>query len=41
MEENVIQIKSGKMTNVAVSLKNIIYMKKIIIGILIHPVVKK
>ena len=41
MEENVIQIKSGKMTNVVVSLKNIIYMKKIIIGILIHPVVKK
>ena len=40
MKENVIQIKSGKIINVDASVKNIIYVKKIIFGILIHVVVK-
>ena len=40
MKENVIQIKSGKIINVDASVKNIIYVKKIIFGILIHTVVK-
>ena len=34
MEENVIQIKSGIIINVNVSVKNIIYMEKIIYGTL-------
>ena len=38
LEENVIQIKSGTMINVAV--KNIIYVEKIISEILLHVVVK-
>ena len=37
-EENVIQIKSGIMINVDVSVKNIIYAKNIIFGILLHVV---
>ena len=40
MEENVIQIKSGIMINVDASVKNIIYVKKIIIRILLHVVAK-
>ena len=40
MEENVIQIKSGIIINVDVSVKNTIYMKKIIFGILLHIVLK-
>ena len=41
MEENVIQIKSGMMINVDVSAKNILYMKKITFGILLHVVAKR
>ena len=40
IEENLIQIKSGIMINVDVSVKNIIYVKNIISGILLHTVVK-
>ena len=40
MVENVIQIKKGTMINIDVSLKNIIYVKKIIFGILLHVVAK-
>ena len=40
MEENVTQIKSGITINVDASLKNIIYMKMNIFGILLHVVVK-
>ena len=34
--ENVIQIKSGITINVQASVENIIYLKKIIFGILLH-----
>ena len=40
MEEKVIQIQSGIMANVDASVKNIIYVNKIIFGILLHVVVK-
>ena len=40
MEENVIQIKSGITINVTESAKDIIYMKKVIFGILLHVVAK-
>ena len=40
MVENIIQIKKGAMINIDVSLKNIIYVKKIIFGILLHVVAK-
>ena len=40
MVENVIQIKSGIMINVDVSVKDIIYVKKIIFGILLHVIAK-
>ena len=40
MVECVIQIKSGIMINADVSVKNIIYVKKIIFAILIHVVAK-
>ena len=40
MEENVIQIKSRKVINVNVSAKNIIYVKNIIFGILLHVALK-
>ena len=40
MEENVIQINGGITINVDASVKNIIYVKKIILGILLHIVVK-
>ena len=37
--ENVIQVNGGIIINIDVSVKNIIYMKKIIFGILLHVVV--
>ena len=40
MEENVIQIIGEITINVDVSLKNIIYVKKIMLGILLHVVAK-
>ena len=40
MEENAFQIQSGTMINVDVSVKNIIYVKKIIFEILLHVVMK-
>ena len=40
MLENVIEIKKGKMINVHASVKNIMYVKKIIFGILLLLVVK-
>ena len=42
MEKNVIQINGGIMINVDVSVKNIMYVKRIIFGILfgIHVAVK-
>ena len=38
MVESVIQIKSGIMKNVGVNVKNVMYAKKIILGILLHAV---
>ena len=40
MDKNVIQINGGITINVDVSVKNIIYVKKIIFGILLHVVAK-
>ena len=40
MKRNVIQINGGIKINVYVSVKNVIYIKKIIFRILIHVVVK-
>ena len=40
MVENVIQIRGRIMTNVDVNVKNIMYMKKIMFGILLHVIVK-
>ena len=40
MEKNIIQINGGIMLNVNVSLKNIMHVKKIIFGIIVHVVVK-
>ena len=40
MEQNVIQIIGGIMINVHVSVKNFIYVKKILFGILILAIVK-
>ena len=40
MEENLIQVNVGIMTNVDVSVKNVMYVKKIIFGILLHVVGK-
>ena len=40
MEENIIQVKSGIMINVDVSVKNIMCVKNNIFGILLHVVVK-
>ena len=40
MEENIIQINGGITINVDVSVKNMIYVKKIIFGILLHAAVK-
>ena len=38
MEQNVIQINGRITINVDVSVKNIIYVKKIIFGILLHAI---
>ena len=40
IKKNVIQINYGIMINVNVSVKNIIYVKKIILEILVHVFVK-
>ena len=40
MEKIVSQINGGIMINVNVSVKNIVYVKKIMFGILLHLVVK-
>ena len=40
MEENVFQIIGGVTINVAVSLKNFMFVKKMIFGILLHVDVK-
>ena len=40
MDENVIQINNGITINVDVSVKNVMYVKKIMLGILLHVVVK-
>ena len=40
MEENGIQINGGIMINVDMSVKNVMYVKKIIFGMLIHVVAK-
>ena len=40
MEENVIQINSGIMINVDVSVRNAMYVKNITFGILLHVIVK-
>ena len=40
MEQNVIQINGGITINVDASVKNIIYVKKIMFGILPHVIVK-
>ena len=40
MVESLTQIKNGIMINVDASVKNIIFVKKIIFGILLHVVVK-
>ena len=40
MEENVIEIKNGIMINLDVSVKNIIYVKNILFGILVYVFMK-
>ena len=40
MEENIIQINGGIMINVDVSVKNVMYVKKIMSGILLHVIMK-
>ena len=40
MEKIVIQINGGIMINVDVSVKNVMYVKKIMFGILLHVIVK-
>ena len=40
MAENGIQTNGGIKINIDVSVKNIIYVKKIIVGILLHVVAK-
>ena len=40
MVENVTQIRGRITTNVDVNVKNIMYMKKIMFGILLHVIVK-
>ena len=40
MKENVIQINGGIMINVDESLKNVMYVKKIMFRILLHVIVK-
>ena len=40
MEQNVTQINGGITINVDVKVKNIVYVEKILFGILLHAVVK-
>ena len=40
MGEIVIQINGGIMVNVDVSVKNVMYVKKIMLGILLHVILK-
>ena len=40
MEQNVIQINGAITINVCVNVKNIIYVKMIMFGILLHVIVK-
>ena len=40
MEENVIKINGGILINVDVSVKTVMYLKKIMLGILLHVFVK-
>ena len=40
MKENTIQINGGIIVNVDVSVKDFIYVKKIMFGILLHVIVK-
>ena len=40
MEEILIKINGGRMINVNVSVKNVMYVEKIMFGILIHVIVK-
>ena len=40
MEEIVIQTNCGILINVNVSVKNVMYVKKIMFGILLHVIVK-
>ena len=40
MKENVIQINDGIMINVDVSVKNVMYVKNIVFGILLHVILK-
>ena len=40
MEENLNQINGGIMINADVNVKNVMYVKKIMLGILLHVTVK-
>ena len=40
MEENLYEINDGILINVDVNVKNLIYLKKIMSGILLHVIVK-
>ena len=40
MEKNVTQINGGIMINIDVNVENVMYVKKIIFGILLHEFVK-
>ena len=40
MEENIIQINGGITINVNVSVRSVMYVKKITLGILLHVIVK-
>ena len=40
MEKNVIHINGGIMINIDVIVKNVMYVKKIMFGVLLHVIVK-
>ena len=40
MEQNLIQINGGILTNVDVSVKSVTHVKEIMLGILLHVIVK-
>ena len=40
MEENLIQINGGTTINVDMNVKNVMYVKKAMFGILLHVIVK-